>query len=336
MTEKTLAERIAEERLEKTQAQPFNVKWIAKNLERLRFDLAIQRNNVWNDDQKSLLIHSILTGYPIPPVYTVKSDDKQFWLLDGKQRISTLAAFRNDLFELSNDTPEAFGVELAGFKFSQLPEEFQDLISDHNMVFYQFEEIDSVQISELFLRLNGGSPLTQIELNRAVIGTDNMNFIDEIVNTDFFKYVSFSEKQVNRFVDQELIIQVLKVLDDQYDLSGKELKNYAFQLRDRGISDEVKELIRNACGYLSAAFAKVEEKKRKRILKKNDIVALFGIVKYYMDNNTDAEKFGESIVEFLVKPSQRYKDTKTNGSAKAEKVEARINTLKAEIGSRLS
>jgi len=58
-----------------------NIDWTAKQLNKLaqkgliQFDNAIQRGYVWDVKRKSLLIHSMLVGYPIPPFYAAKNGE---------------------------------------------------------------------------------------------------------------------------------------------------------------------------------------------------------------------------------------------------------------------
>lgn len=58
-----------------------------------------RRENCWNKNQKSLLLDSLLRGYPVNPVYLV-TDDKQA-VIDGVQRLSTCYSYVNDGFALS-------------------------------------------------------------------------------------------------------------------------------------------------------------------------------------------------------------------------------------------
>ena len=61
----------------KRQAIPMKVKNLYKMYQRdnLTFENEIQRVfEQWKDDQKSLLIHSILDDYIIPPIYLIKED----------------------------------------------------------------------------------------------------------------------------------------------------------------------------------------------------------------------------------------------------------------------
>ena len=60
-----------------------------------------RREGVWSKSAKSLLIDSLLRGYPVNPVYTV-IDEKQA-VIDGVQRLSTCYDYINDGFALSKN-----------------------------------------------------------------------------------------------------------------------------------------------------------------------------------------------------------------------------------------
>jgi uncharacterized protein with ParB-like and HNH nuclease domain len=73
-----------------------NIQWPAKQLTKMiergtiNFDNAVQRGYVWDNNRKSLLIHSMIEGYPIPAFYAAKNDNG-YDMLDGKQRLNTIA-----------------------------------------------------------------------------------------------------------------------------------------------------------------------------------------------------------------------------------------------------
>ena len=60
-----------------------------------------RREGVWNKHSKSLLIDSLLRGYPVNPIYTVM-DEKQA-VIDGVQRLSTCYSYINNGFSLSKN-----------------------------------------------------------------------------------------------------------------------------------------------------------------------------------------------------------------------------------------
>ncbi len=52
-----------------------------------------QRGFVWNRTQMDRFIESLLLGYPIPGIFLVQQADKRYLVLDGQQRLRTLADF---------------------------------------------------------------------------------------------------------------------------------------------------------------------------------------------------------------------------------------------------
>ncbi len=59
-----------------------------------------QRDYVWNLPQASRLVESFLLGLPVPQVFLYKERDTQKLLVvDGQQRLSTLAQFYRGIFD---------------------------------------------------------------------------------------------------------------------------------------------------------------------------------------------------------------------------------------------
>lgn len=49
-----------------------------------------QRKYRWKKEQIESLVESLIKGYPIPPIYTVRNADNQLEIIDGQQRIMSL------------------------------------------------------------------------------------------------------------------------------------------------------------------------------------------------------------------------------------------------------
>jgi hypothetical protein len=325
----TLAERIAEERIQKSQSQPINVRQMAKKPERFNFTLTIQRNLRWTMEQKSGLIESILLGYPIPAVYTVKSLDNVLWFLDGKQRGDTLISYRNDGFALSEMT--VYGVNITGMKYSDLPEEFKELIDEQNITIYQFEKLTTEQRDIMFKKLNSGTPLSTIELIRSILGTDLLEYFDTLILTDFFQKVAMTVKQRDKFIDQELILQSIALLTGRSkNISGNALRDLALSLRIDGLKDEEKTIIESTFQYLSTGFDVISEKQAKKALKKADTLALIMSAK---DCEVEPEVFANLLVPFIEAQSSdsEYGMTKKSGGAKPNQVKKRVDILNAVL-----
>lgn len=159
-----------------------SISWSAKQLKnmiasgKIDFNHIIQRSYVWERKRKSALIESMIIGYPIPPVFAKRSDDGTgkrggniYAIMDGKQRLSTVAQFLNDEFALSDLPPvsymdEANGGEceadISGMKFSELPEALQDHLNSVIFSVTYFDNLSKEEERELFKRLNAGKPLS--------------------------------------------------------------------------------------------------------------------------------------------------------------------------------
>jgi hypothetical protein len=331
MLELTLSERIANERIEKVAAIQRTVKSLAKNPEAINANLVIQRNMAWSIEQKSLLIESILLGYPIPPIYTLRSEDRQLWILDGKQRIDgTLIRFLHDEWEITG-LDDVYGVDINGMKFSELPEEFQELIADQNLTFYQFEKLTTEQRDSLFFRLNNGKSLSSIEHTRSILGSDLLDYINSLIDTPFMKKVAITDKQRDKFTDQELILQCIALITGrEKNLSGKSMREFALSLRLNGLTDEQKQTITETFEYLSSGFAEIDDKTAKKTLKKADVVA---IVTAAVDATDSPETFANVLTAFIAnqKSGSQYKQTSSAGSAKPENVQKRIDMLRGVL-----
>lgn len=154
-----------------------NIQWSGKTLRnqiekgQVSFDCAVQRNPVWDVSRKSLLIHSMIEGYPIPPFYFARRDDGKYDALDGQQRSLAIKGYLDGEFPLSEDMPavtdeNGYPVIITGMMFPELPEWAQDNIKDYSLTIYYFEGITEEEIAELFFRINNGKPLTCVELTR--------------------------------------------------------------------------------------------------------------------------------------------------------------------------
>ena len=191
-----------------------NIPWSAKvltnqvNKENVKFDVSVQRGYVWDCYKKSLLIHSMMVGFPIPPMYFSKKNGV-YQALDGKQRSNAISSYLNDKFALSLRTPcvsmEGEDVEVAGKKFSELPEILQDAIKDYSLTIYYFEDITDEEVSELFFRINNGKPLSATELTR-VKAKDLVSF-QQIASHDMIQK-SITDKGRERYNDEQIAMQV--------------------------------------------------------------------------------------------------------------------------------
>lgn len=295
---------------------------------KINFDLVIQRkDNIWDRKRQSTLIHSLLVGYPIPSVF-VSKDESIYHFLDGKQRLTSVFDYIEDNYALHPSTPPVNDFDIAGKKFSELPENMQKQIIQYEVDFVRIEDISAHEMEELFARLNNGIPLRQIETTRAVLGNRVLTFVESISALDFFSTkANLSTGARKRFTDQEMVLQILALLyNEETGFSGKELQIFAETLRKEEIQDSLRAKMQNASYYLNEAFLKKE-----KFLKKLNVPMLFKIVLDMIERGELASvlprEFGAWATDFFENTPPEYVEASQSASARKENVQKRLSVM---------
>lgn len=188
-----------------------NINWNARQLVKMcmngsiTFDNAIQRGYVWDIKRKSLLIESMILGYPIPAFYARRDESKVFDMLDGKQRSSAICGYLNNEYAL-----EGVSEEYEDKYFSDLPEEVQDDIISYSLTVYYFEDITDEEVNEMFYRLNNGKALTAIELTR--VKAKSFDMLKKLASHSIFTD-ALKESQINKYTNEDIVIKALIMLN---------------------------------------------------------------------------------------------------------------------------
>ena len=158
----------------KTASKERTLQWICNQHKKgnISFSHKLQRPiGQWSPRMKSLLIHSLLSGFPVNPIYTVE-DGGTIYTLDGSQRTSTCIGYVNNEFSLSKDTPNVTlqitengesiykEYEIAGKKFKKLDEEVQSTLLACSLEFCTLSEYTDEEVKEMFRRQNTSKPLS--------------------------------------------------------------------------------------------------------------------------------------------------------------------------------
>lgn len=309
----------------------------------------IQRRNAWSEEQKQLLIASILENCKIPGIVIVKENGIRY-ALDGKQRITATIEYFEGKFPLSNnenhftdiDFEEFEGEEqitindIKGKYYADLPQEVKNKLHKFEFKLDVYSNLTNEQIIKLFKRYNGGTPLKQIELLRS----DADFMLDEIIdlaNMPFFaNVVNITDKAKNSFGDQEVILQSLALLYFQGDTGidiKKDVKNFVdelAQLKQQGrieftnLIDEAKCITE----YLSKALSEPVKDMRK-----SSVPMVFLTAKDALMKEVEVEKFGLWVIDFLKTHTGRgasvkdYKAYLEGGTAKKENVTGRAEVM---------
>ena len=298
---------------------------------KIRYDLEQQRRSVWNLKQRQDLIDSLIFNFPIPHIFLIDKKDSSddMFVLDGGQRLRTLAGYLNNEFSLNaNIRPFIDGDTsyiLAGKKFAQLPEELQVRLKSTVLYAYKLENIEEDDITEMFRRLQSGTPFKSIELIRIDMPQDYKSFTNEMLKTVFFKdAVNISENSRKHFTELESLLQTLMITSGtERDFSRSEMQKFtrAYDLTE-AFKNEFRMLI-DYCGELFVGD-------KLQFLAKANIPVIVKVCQLAVDADLDLMPVREFFVNFFANQLERsaYNATKQAGSAKWGNVTRRYEILK--------
>lgn len=183
-----------------------------------------QREMAWDDERQSKFIESLLLGLPIPYIFVAdvrddENDEARLEIIDGTQRIRTLARFLNNELTLK----ELKKLEtLKNFTFADLPLARQRRFKRTTLRMVQLTENANEEVRrDIFERINTGSvPLNEMERR---IGMSRGPFLDLIEklseNPTFRSLCSFSETAIRSREPQEFVLRFFAFLNDYHNFS---------------------------------------------------------------------------------------------------------------------
>ena len=141
-----------------------------------------QREEVWTDNKKRLLMDTILRGWHLPKLYFRKVDENSFECVDGQQRLTTIWEFYDNKLTLSDETAKKYG----GRFYKELPDAVVDDIDDFELDVEEIKDADDGELEELFQRLQLGTPLNTPERLNAITG-EMRDLVKRVAQHGFFK-----------------------------------------------------------------------------------------------------------------------------------------------------
>jgi len=172
-----------------------------------------QRAFVWDKTKQSRLIESILIRIPLPAFYLDATDQVNWTVVDGLQRLTTMHNYcRNESFKLSG---MQFLTELEGLRFDDLPAKYKVLIEDDTqLVFYNLMPGTPVEAKfTIFSRVNtGGMQLTAQEIRHALNQGKATKLLHKISTDERFRRATNGVVESLRMSDRELILRALSFM----------------------------------------------------------------------------------------------------------------------------
>lgn len=299
--------------LEKSQ-----INWSAKQIMlmvkngKINFDHIVQRSFVWERRRKTGLIESIILGYPVPSIFAkriAEHNNNIYYIMDGKQRLSTIKQFLNDEFALTPIPPVKYidietskekEIDISGYRYSRLPEALQDIIKDTMFNIIYFDDLTQNEEHELFKRLNAGKPLTA-KVRTLATSNDVENLL-RIGQHELFKQM-YSEKALNNKNQVSTIAKVWIMLNmpiEEISFEGKEFNKI---LEEMSVSEEEEQEMNHIFDFIidihtTLKFRKYD-KAANKLYKEIHLVSLVPYLNKALDLKYSDDQMAEWIEHFF-------------------------------------
>lgn len=166
-----------------------------------------QREFVWDIVRQSRFIESLMIGLPIPYIFLAETSKGRYEIVDGSQRIRTLAAYINDELVIKDldKIPN-----LNGLKFSDLNISRQRKFKNISLKMIVLSERTTDETkNDIFERINRGSDLLKDMEYRKGIYTGRFNdFIYRLSKDELYiKLTPIAKWLINRQEREELLLR---------------------------------------------------------------------------------------------------------------------------------
>ena len=192
--------------------------WVESEIEVPEF----QRNFVWTIKQSSLLIESFLLGLPVPQVFFYVGEKEKRLVIDGLQRVSSIAFFFEGLFGIENAQGRRQVFRLTGLderspysrkRYVDLSDEDQRKLRNTVMRVVNIKQLapsdDDTSMYYIFERLNtGGTPLRPQEIRNCVFSGEIVNELRELNDRPAWRKIIARPKPEKHQRDVEIILRI--------------------------------------------------------------------------------------------------------------------------------
>ena len=178
----------------------------------------MQRKYVWDKNEASRFIDSILLGLPVPSIFLAKTDDEKRLIVDGYQRIMTVfdyvkrGVFGGDGKSFSLSNSDIINSRWRGKTFQELQPEEQRKIRNspiHAIVFEQKEPKDDTGMYQIFERINtSGRSLKPQEIRNCVYHGKFNKLLINLNKYDAWRNIFNNSDEDSRMADVELILRM--------------------------------------------------------------------------------------------------------------------------------
>ncbi|MFC4853146.1 DUF262 domain-containing protein [Actinophytocola glycyrrhizae] len=220
-----------------------------------------QRAFVWTRNQMDRFIESLLLGFPIPGIMLVQQVDNKYLVLDGQQRLRTLAAFYDGVYDGKEFALQNVSLQFKGLTYKTLEPDMRRQL-DNTFIQATIVRTDGTAgsreaVYQVFERLNsGGTQLTPHEIRVALYAGPLIDYLNDLNHQPVWREIYGAVSP--RLRDQELVLRIIALYVQQgayYRPLKKYLNDFAEEYRELNNldGDNVKRLFIAAAAYLAIA-----------------------------------------------------------------------------------
>lgn len=173
-----------------------------------------RRWGVWDQRRQSRLIESLLLRIPLPVLYAAEDEDERWEIVDGIQRLSTIARFIKP--EIIGEGPLILsGLEYLhdyeGTDFQGLSPRLKMRLREAELIIHLIRKGTPPEVKfNIFARINtGGVPLSAQELRHAITPGKARDVLETWASLPLFVKATDGSVQPIRMDDRELVLRFL-------------------------------------------------------------------------------------------------------------------------------
>jgi Protein of unknown function DUF262 len=220
-----------------------------------------QRGEVWDDERKRALIDSVLRGWKLPKFYFVKTNEEDYEVVDGQQRLASIYEFFANSLAISEESKSTFG----GPYYKDLKPRVSDAFDDFEIEYDEIEEASEEELKEFFQRLQQGLPLTSSEKLNSV-HSKLRDFCLKISKHKFFtNSVALADTRLAHF-DIATKAAAIEVEGIDTGLRFDDLKRIFASQKSFSSASAVSKRILLALDFLAAAFPRKNTRLKNRAI----------------------------------------------------------------------
>ncbi len=200
--------------------------------------------DLWSNAKMSRLIESILIRFPLPAFYFDASDDDQWLVVDGLQRLSAIRKFvtESDSKKRLRLSGLEYLTDLSGCAYQDLPRSYKRRIDECSITMFQIMPGTEPEVKySIFRRINtGGLVLNNQEIRNALAKSKERSFLKKLTqNSDFIAALG---DQSRRMADQELILRFIAFYNYNFIVSKTNIAAFLDEAMEKVANSSEKEL----------------------------------------------------------------------------------------------